>query len=182
MEWLVDDLIDADRASRNRLWLKTENHNLYDILRFAIETVQGQFDTKQQKLEFEDWSNREIRVDADYRRLAQVFGNLLGNASKFSPSQSVVEIGVAPGEKTVTVSIKDAGLGLKAEDKVRIFQMFEQAGNGQREGLGIGLALVKRLTELHGGSVTARSNGLGQGSIFEIALPIALPSNNMDIG
>jgi signal transduction histidine kinase len=93
-----------------------------------------------------------------------------------------VEIGVAPGEKTVTVSIKDAGLGLKAEDKVRIFQMFEQAGNGQREGLGIGLALVKRLTELHGGSVTARSNGLGQGSIFEIALPIALPSNNMDIG
>jgi signal transduction histidine kinase len=175
MEWLVDDLIDADRASRNMLRLKTDDHNLYDILRFSIETVQSQFDTKQQKLECEDWSNRDIPVHADYRRLAQVFVNLLGNASKFSPSQSVVEIGVAAGEKSVTVSIRDAGLGLKAEDTARIFQMFEQVENSQREGLGIGLALVKRLTELHSGGVTARSNGLGQGSIFEVSLPIALP-------
>jgi signal transduction histidine kinase len=175
MEWLVDDLIDADRASRNMLRLKTEAHNLYDILQFSIETVQSQFDTKQQKLECEDWSNRDIPVHADYRRLAQVFVNLLGNASKFSPSQSVVEIGVAAGEKSVTVSIRDAGLGLKAEDTARIFQMFEQVENSQREGLGIGLALVKRLTELHSGGVTARSNGLGQGSIFEVSLPIALP-------
>jgi signal transduction histidine kinase len=106
-----------------------------------------------------------------------VFGNLLGNASKFSPSQSVVQIGVAAGEKTVTVSIKDAGVGLKAEDMARIFQMFEQVESGQREGLGIGLALVKRLTELHGGGVTVHSNGLGQGSTFEIVLPIALSSN-----
>jgi signal transduction histidine kinase len=178
MEWLVDDLIDADRASRNRLRLKTEYHNLYDILQFSIETVQSQFDTKQQKLEFEDWSNHDIPVHADYRRLAQVFGNLLGNASKFSPPQSVVEIGVAAGEKTVTVSIRDAGLGLKSEDMVRIFQMFEQVENSQREGLGIGLALVKRLTELHGGGVTARSNGLDQGSIFEIVLPIARPGGH----
>jgi signal transduction histidine kinase len=177
MEWLVDHLIDADRASHNRLQLKTENCNLYDILRFSIETVQSQLDTKHQKLEFEDWSTSDIRVHADYRRLAQVFGNLLGNASKFSPSQSVVQIGVAAGEKTVTVSIKDAGVGLKAEDMARIFQMFEQVESGQREGLGIGLALVKRLTELHGGGVTVHSNGLGQGSTFEIVLPIALSSN-----
>lgn len=174
MEWLVDGLIDADRANRNKLWLKTENHNLYDILQFSVETVQGQFDAKQQKLEFEDWSNRELRVDADYRRLAQVFSNLLGNASKFSPPQSVVEINVACGEKTVRVSFKDAGLGLRAEDNGRIFQMFEQVGNGPHDGLGIGLALVKRLTELHGGEATAHSNGPGLGSIFEIALPIAL--------
>jgi signal transduction histidine kinase len=181
MEWLVNDLIDADRARRNMLSLKTENHNLYDILQFAIETVQGQFDAKQQKLEFDDWSNDEIRVNADNRRLAQVFSNLLGNASKFSPSQSVVAIGVTASEKTVTVSIKDAGLGLNAEDKDRIFQMFEQVENGRREGLGIGLALVKHFAELHGGEVSVRSDGLGHGSMFAITLPIALPGNYMDI-
>jgi signal transduction histidine kinase len=181
MEWLVEDLIDADRATRNMLQLKTENHNLYDILQFAIESVQGQFETKQQKLEFEDWSNREIRVRADYRRLAQVFGNLLGNASKFSPSQCAVDISVVADEKTVTVSIRDAGLGLRPEDTTRIFQMFEQVDNGRREGLGIGLALVQRLTELHGGVVAATSRGLGQGTIFTIALPIALHSTRASI-
>jgi signal transduction histidine kinase len=173
MEWLVEDLIDSDRVVRNMLRLKPENHNLYDILQFAVETVQGQFDNKQQRLEFENWSGRDIRVHADYRRLAQVFVNLLGNASKFSPPGSAVEISLAFDEKMVTVSVKDAGLGLKSDDTVRIFQMFEQVDHVQREGLGIGLALVKRLIELHGGTVAASSRGIGHGCIFDTVLPIA---------
>lgn len=172
MEWLVEDLIDADRAARNTLRLKPENRNLYDILQFAIETVQGQFDNKQQRLEFKDRTGREIRVHADYRRLAQVFVNLLGNASKFSAPESTVEISVTVDAKTVTVSVKDAGVGLKSDDTVRIFQMFEQVDNVQREGLGIGLALVRRLVELHGGTVAAYSRGIGHGSIFNVVLPI----------
>jgi signal transduction histidine kinase len=172
MEWLVEDLIDADRAARNMLRLKPEPRNLYDILQFAIETVQGQFDNKQQRLAFEDWSGREIPVHADHRRLVQVFVNLLGNASKFSPPGSTVEIGVAFDENLVTVSIQDAGVGLKSSDTDRIFQMFEQADNAQREGLGIGLALVKRLVELHGGTVAASSRGIGHGSTFTAVLPI----------
>lgn len=177
MEWLVEGLIDADRATRNGLQLKTENHNLFDVLQFAIETVQDRFEAKQQTLEFDDWSSRETRINADYRRLTQVFGNLLGNASKFSPVRSAVKIDVAADETTVTISIKDAGIGLKSEDTIRIFQMFEQVDNGQRGGLGIGLALVQRLTALHGGVATASSAGPGLGSVFRITLPIALPGD-----
>jgi GAF domain-containing protein len=136
MEWLVEDLIDADRAARNMLRLKPENYNLYDILQFAIETVQGQFNNKLQRLEFEDWSGRDLQVHADYRRLAQVFVNLLGNASKFSPPGSPVQISVTFDEQMVAVLVKDTGLGLKCDDTVRIFQMFEQVDNVQREGLG----------------------------------------------
>jgi signal transduction histidine kinase len=173
MEWLVEDLIDADRAARNMLRLKPEPHNLYDILRFAVETVQGQFDKKQQRLAFADWSGGDIPVHADHRRLVQVFVNLLGNASKFSPPESVVEIGVTVDEQLVTVSVKDAGVGLESDDTDRIFQMFEQVDNVQREGLGIGLALVKRLVELHGGSVAASSRGKGHGCTFTTVLPIS---------
>lgn len=172
MEWLLEDLSDADRAARNLLLLVPGSHNLYEILRFAIETVQGKFEKRNQTLDFGGWPQQEIFVVGDFRRLTQVFVNVLGNASKFSPNGSVVLVRVDCKDLMVTVSVEDAGIGLRSEDSARIFQMFEQVQNTQCEGLGIGLALVKRLVELHGGSVGVRSPGIGQGSVFDINLPV----------
>jgi signal transduction histidine kinase len=171
MEWLVEDLIDADRASRNVLQLKREEHNLYAILQFALESVQAQIEKKHQHVSCEDWSSRELLVNADNRRMAQAFINLLANASKFSAPGTTLAIDVTQSQNGIEVSFKDEGVGLRAEDLPRIFQMFEQVETTSREGLGIGLALVKRVVELHGGIVTATSPGIGQGSIFSVSLP-----------
>jgi signal transduction histidine kinase len=179
MEWLVEDLIDADRAARNALQLKREDHNLYDILQFAIEGVQAHIDKKQQKVRGDDWSGLELPVNADYRRLAQVFINLLGNASKFSAPGTTITVSVTHSEQLVEVAIEDEGVGLQASDLTRIFQMFEQVDSDAREGLGIGLALVKRLVELHGGTVSAASRGIGQGSVFSLSLPKQQPATDI---
>jgi signal transduction histidine kinase len=171
MEWLVEDLIDADRAARNSLRLKREDHNLYAILQFAMESVQAHIEKKHQKISLQDCSSRELPVNADNRRLAQVFINLLANASKFSASGSTITVDVTQSESVIKVSVKDEGVGLRAEDMTRIFQMFEQVESASREGLGVGLALVKRVVELHDGTVTATSPGIGLGSVFSVTLP-----------
>jgi signal transduction histidine kinase len=171
MEWLVEDIIDADRAARNSLQLEREDHNLYEILQFAVESVQGQIEKKRQKVSFEDWSDRELPVNADYRRLAQVFINLLGNSSKFSGPGTTITVSVTQSDDVIDVSFKDEGVGLREEDLTRIFQMFEQVESASREGLGIGLALVKRVVELHGGTAIANSRGIDQGSVFSVRLP-----------
>jgi signal transduction histidine kinase len=171
MEWLVEDLIDADRAARNSLQLEREDHNLYEILQFAVESVQGQIEKKHQKVSVEDWSDRELPVNADYRRLAQVFINLLGNSSKFSGPGTTITVSVTQSDDVIDVSFKDEGVGLREEDLTRIFQMFEQVESASREGLGIGLALVKRVVELHGGTAIANSRGIDQGSVFSVRLP-----------
>jgi CheY-like chemotaxis protein/anti-sigma regulatory factor (Ser/Thr protein kinase) len=117
-----------------------------------------------------------IPLDADPNRLAQVVGNLLANAAKYTPENGTITLAVQREEDVAVLRVTDNGIGIAAHALPNLFQMFRQGRNGAslaQEGLGIGLHLVKHLTEMHGGSVTAESGGPGQGSIFTLRLPVA---------
>ncbi len=119
--------------------------------------------------------DRAATVYGDPARLVQLFGNLIGNASKFTPEGCRIEVVARVHGRSVVTSIKDSGIGLAAHELVRIFEPFTQLENPierSNTGLGIGLALVKQLVEMHGGDIEARSEGLGQGSEFVVTLPL----------
>jgi signal transduction histidine kinase len=173
MEWLVEDLIDAERVTRDALSVTRKRHSLVDILRTSVETMSGQFTAKRQELQLEIDIPLDLAIDADSRRMVQVFNNLLCNAAKYSPEGTVVILRAEVRQDMVEVAIEDQGIGIKTEDLPNIFQMFKRLDAAAGEGLGIGLALVKRVIELHGGQVGARSPGPGAGSTFTVKLPLS---------
>jgi len=115
-----------------------------------------------------------VWLEADADRLAQVINNLLNNAARYTPAGGRITLTVEACAEDVVVSVADTGIGLRSEDLPRVFEMFEQVAESGGGGLGIGLALVRRLVDLHGGSVEARSAGPGHGSEFRVRLPRAL--------
>jgi signal transduction histidine kinase len=175
MALLLDDLLDIARITQGKLRLKKERVALSNVLDAAIEAARPKLDGKNHHLSV-SLPAEAISLDADPLRLAQILSNLLINAAKYSNPGGHIEVQAMRGAGTLSVSVKDNGLGIAPESIGGIFEMFSQIEGveGRSEGgLGIGLALVKGLAELHDGTVEARSVGLGQGSEFIVRLPFA---------
>ncbi len=179
---LVDDLLDISRITRDRLELRIEPVKMSKVISSALETVQPLLEAERQVVRVQ-MPNRPLSLFGDPHRLAQVFANLLGNASKFSPAGSTIDLLVEVGRETVSVSVRDAGVGIQPEQLRNIFEMFTQVdGSVERShgGLGIGLTLARRLVEMHGGTLSATSAGPGEGSEFVVSLPLAIVEEPAD--
>jgi PAS domain S-box-containing protein len=182
MALLLDDLLDVSRITRGKLELRRERVQLAAVVETALETVRPLFDERRQALTLELPADA-VSLHADPLRLAQIVSNLLTNAAKYSEPGGRVVLSAAREGDRVAISVKDAGIGIERELLPRVFDMFSQVkGTLDRAegGLGIGLALVKGLADLHGGSVEARSDGLGKGAEFIVRLP--LPAGAEGIG
>ena len=171
---LVDDLLDINRINTGKLELKKTRNILNLILKDAVETCNSLLESKSHTLKILG-SDEDIFIEADSLRLTQVFSNLLNNAAKYSNNGGRITLSVDRDEMAVTVSVKDEGLGIDAQDLPYIFDMFSQAKTNHLKGsggLGIGLSLVHGLVQLHSGTVTAKSGGAGKGSEFTVRLPL----------
>jgi signal transduction histidine kinase/CheY-like chemotaxis protein len=172
---LVDDLLDASRISHGKLRLVAEVVRLAAVIEAAADANRALVRASGAHLRV-SLPVHDVWIAGDPVRLAQVFGNLLDNAAKFSRPGGIVELSVRPNEDgtQVAVTVRDAGAGIAAAQIGSIFDLFtqgEQTLASDRTGLGIGLSVVRRLTELHGGSVAVRSDGIAQGSEFVVTLP-----------
>jgi PAS domain S-box-containing protein len=173
MTRLIDDLLDIARITGNKLELRRQPVEIAQILRVAVETSRPLIDARGQELVVNGPVDGGI-VDGDLTRLAQVVSNLLNNASKFTPSGGRIQISASRQGSDAVFTVRDSGIGIARTALPRIFDMFAQGDHGteRAQGLGIGLTLVKRLTEMHGGSVRAHSDGIGTGSEFEVRIPM----------
>ena len=175
---LVDDLLDVTRIARNKLALQRSRLELGQLVRRTLEDYRPIFESAGVYLELEA-APGPVHVHADGQRMAQVVGNLLHNAAKFTPrgGRVVVKVAADAAGGRAMVTVADTGLGLTPEMTAYVFEAFMQAEEGleRREGgLGLGLALVKGVVELHGGEVSVSSAGPGQGSRFVVRLPLDL--------
>jgi signal transduction histidine kinase len=174
MTRIIDDLMDVSRISQGKIELRPELVSLADVLRSAVESSRSLIEEGGHKFTFVVPSETTI-VQADRIRMAQVFINLLNNAAKYTDRGGSIEVTTQLLENSVVVSVKDTGIGIAPDKLSSVFEMFSQveaALTRSRGGLGIGLALTKRLAEMQGGNVEARSGGIGQGSEFLVSLPV----------
>ena len=170
---LVDDLLDMSRISRGRIELRRDRVALAPIISQAVEATRALYRSMNHELTV-TLPQRPVYIDADPARLAQVVGNLLNNACKFTDSGGHVWLTVEQAGAQVIIRVEDNGIGIAPDQLSHLFDMFTQVDTSverSRDGLGIGLTLVKTLVEMHGGTVEARSAGLGRGSEFIIRLP-----------
>ena len=170
---LVDDLLDVSRITRGKINVSREPLELKKVVESALETVQPLIAEKAHHLELEVPAE-SLRVEGDLTRLTQLVGNLLANAAKYTDSGGRIGLAVSARGPWAEIRVRDSGIGIPSEQLPRIFELFAQvdrAGERARGGLGIGLALVRRLVELHGGTVSVRSDGPGRGSEFLVRLP-----------
>ncbi len=171
---LVDDLLDVSRISRGVVELVRGPVALQTVIVHALDTVAPQISARRLTLTTE-LPPAPVMVEGDLTRLAQVVGNLLNNAAKFTPPDGHIGLTVRAEGGEAVIQVRDDGQGMAAELLPRVFDLFSQAsraGGRTHGGLGIGLYLVRRLVELHGGSITAASPGPGQGSVFTARLPM----------
>jgi PAS domain S-box-containing protein len=171
---LIDDLLDISRITRGKLQLRKERIALAAAIQSAVEAARPALDSQAHELTVTLPSD-PLFLDADPTRLAQVISNLLNNASKFTDKGGHIWVTAERQGSEVVVSVRDTGIGIAAEHLPRLFEMFSQvtpALERSQGGLGIGLALVRGLVELHGGSIEARSAGPGKGSEFTVRLPV----------
>jgi PAS domain S-box-containing protein len=172
---LVDDLLDVSRIIRGRIELRKEPVELATILRRAIETLRLNFDHQQQSLVVSA-PKESIWLHADPVRLVQVVGNVLNNASKYTDRGGRIELSAERAGGEAVIRVRDNGVGIEPELLPKVFDLFTQASRSldrSQGGLGIGLTLVRSLVEMHGGTVSAHSEGPGRGSEFMIRLPAA---------
>jgi signal transduction histidine kinase/CheY-like chemotaxis protein len=170
---LVDDLLDVSRITRGKVDLQLEPVDLNFVLARAVEATRPLIEAHRHRLIMTQPS-RPVWVTADLTRMTQVVGNLLTNAAKYSEDEGRIELTLEENGEA-TVRVRDRGVGIAAEMLPRVFDLFTQAGrtlDRSDGGLGIGLTLVRSLVELHGGTVSASSAGLGRGSEFVVRLPI----------
>jgi PAS domain S-box-containing protein len=170
---LVDDLLDISRIIRGRIELHRERIDLSAVVRRAVETAQPVIDAHGHVLEV-SLPAEPVYVVGDLIRLAQVVSNLLGNAAKYSAKHGRIRVAMVRENGEAAVRVEDEGEGIAPELLPRIFELFVQGEHTlarSQGGLGIGLTLVRRLVEMHGGTVAAESRGRGQGSRFTIRLP-----------
>ncbi len=171
---LVDDLLDMSRITSGKLAVRKQTVDLASVVQSAVDTARPLFDDRKQTLNIE-LPGQPVYLQADPVRLAQVFANLLNNAAKFSEPGGGVTLSARVLGPTVHVEVRDHGVGMTADVLPRIFEMFAQGNSSldyAQTGLGVGLALAKRLVELHGGTIVASSHGMGQGSVFTVTLPV----------
>lgn len=171
---LVDDLLDVGRIATGKIRIRRERVSVAEVVVASIEAAQAASDARGQRLQVL-MPGEPLAVAGDVDRLAQVFSNLLSNAVKYTGPGGLVEVSMARDAQQAVVSVRDTGIGIPAADAARIFDLFAQIPAHQVHatgGLGIGLALVRQLVELHGGSVGVASDGAGRGSTFTVRLPL----------
>jgi PAS domain S-box-containing protein len=171
---LVDDLLDVARITRGKIELKTEAVDLKTVATMALETCAAQVEGSGHTLVVE-LPAEPIELDADVTRLVQVLSNLLNNAAKYTPVGGTITLAARREDGEAVLSVSDTGVGIARESLGAVFEMFSQVRSSldrAQGGLGIGLSLVRRLVELHGGRVTAASPGPGCGSTFTVRLPL----------
>ena len=174
MARLLDDLLDVGRITNEKLELRKQRIALTTVVDAAMETSRSLIERSRHRFEVV-LPQEPVYVDADPIRLAQIFSNLLNNAAKYTNPGGRIALEVAREGDHIEVSVADSGIGIAPEDLPNVFDIFAQAGRGREHaqgGLGIGLFLVKTLTEMHGGSVRAESAGPGNGSRFVVRLPV----------
>jgi signal transduction histidine kinase/CheY-like chemotaxis protein len=176
MTRLLDDLLDVSRIAHKKLELRKVRVELTAVVETAVETSRPLIDANHHQLTV-TLPAESIYLEADPIRLAQVFSNLLNNAAKYMEKGGQISLTAERQGSDVAISIKDTGIGIAADALPLIFEMFSQATPAlerSQGGLGIGLSLVKGLVELHSGTIEARSDGLGQGSMFAVYLPLVV--------
>jgi PAS domain S-box-containing protein len=172
---LVDDLLDVSRVAQGKIALQIEPLDLAAVVRDAAEAMRPALLQRRHELVLD--LEEPLAIAADRQRLGQILENLLGNAVKYTPEGGRIAVSAAREPDAAVIRVRDTGIGIAAEMLPRIFELFVQADNSldrAQGGLGIGLALVNRLTQLHGGSVTVHSEGLSRGSEFVVRLPLGL--------
>jgi signal transduction histidine kinase len=179
---LIDDLLDVSRLISGKLRLEVREVDVARLVRDAVSIVQPAADAKSLRLEAAlDPEAGTIAADPD--RLQQILWNLLANAIKFTPFGGRVVVSVRRRGRTIEITVRDSGSGIATDFLPHVFDRFRQGdASAQRShgGLGLGLAIVRHLVELHGGTVTAESAGAGQGATFRITLPIKQPAASGD--
>jgi PAS domain S-box-containing protein len=171
---LVDDLLDVSRITSGKMALQKAAVELSTVIAAAIETCRPAIEGARHALAV-DLPGESLLVHADFVRLAQVVSNLLNNAARYTSEGGRLELKVRREGREAVISLADNGIGIAPEVLPRIFEMFMQGGRdprGAQSGLGIGLALAKRLVELHGGTIEARSGGVDRGAQFTVRLPV----------
>jgi signal transduction histidine kinase len=171
---LVDDLAELSRITQNKLTLQLALTDLLQALQSSVEEHRAELAAKKQELVI-DIPDHPIILLGDAVRLSQVFGNLLANAVRYTPPRGRISITIRESGGIASIMFKDTGEGIEPKDLERIFDLFVQVAP-HRTGLGIGLALVQRIVQMHGGSITADSSGRGGGSTFTVRLPLAAPA------
>jgi signal transduction histidine kinase len=172
---LIDDLIDVSRISRGLITLQRDQVELGAVVARAVETVKPVIDEQRHTLKV-SLPDQTVTLQGDETRLAQVIGNLLHNAAKYTEPGGHIALTVSHGNGRAQIRVRDNGVGIAPADLPKLFELFTQVGQGAgqtRSGLGIGLALVRRLVEMHGGTVHATSDGPSQGCEFVVTLPLA---------
>jgi CheY-like chemotaxis protein len=172
---LVDDLLDINRISQNKIFLKKEQVELNEIIKLALLDNEQQFRGKSIRLNVESAS--ALYIEADALRLTQVIGNLLHNAAKYTGQGDLITVTISHDENTneAVITVQDTGSGIEPECMDNLFEPFTQCDASLDRsfgGLGLGLAIVKRIVELHDGRVEAYSEGRGKGARFTITLPL----------
>lgn len=170
---LLDDMLDMSRVAKNKLSIRKERFDLVKLVRKVVASSIPRLAERRQKLVLEH-PDDPLEIDGDPVRLEQVVTNLITNASKFSDEGDTVTVAVRAGAGA-EIAVRDEGVGIDPSAQDKIFDPFQQVEEGERtrKGIGIGLALVKSLVELHGGSVAVESEGRGRGSEFTVRLPLA---------
>jgi signal transduction histidine kinase len=173
---LVDDLLDVSRIARGKIVVVSERVSVRDVIAVAVETVQPLLEQKGQQLSVEA-GDASLLVRGDPVRLAQVVGNLLHNAAKYTGEGGRIALNARATDGFAEITVRDSGIGISSESMPHIFELFTQIPSERVNtggGLGIGLALVRALVQLHGGEIRADSAGLDQGSEFTVCLPLFL--------
>ena len=180
---LVDDLLDVSRISQGKVELRRQRVDVVDAVRAAVETSRPLIAAGRHELTVQLPPAGELVVEADLTRLTQVIANLMNNAAKYTPDRGRITVAAErSGAAEALVQVHDSGVGIPAEMLPRVFDLFAQVDRSldrAQGGLGIGLALVRKLVEMHGGRVQAHSEGLNRGSTFSIRLPLLAPSTRL---
>ena len=169
---LIDDLLDLTRIARGKLQLQLQDADVHQLLHHAIEIVRADVDCRHLQLSIVTDAKLH-KVNVDPPRLQQVLWNILRNACKFTSEHGVISVRTYnPSPRSISIAITDNGIGIEPRFLKKIFEAFEQLET-RREGLGLGLAISKALIEMHGGTITAQSEGTGKGATFTVTLPLA---------
>jgi PAS domain S-box-containing protein len=173
---LVDDLLDVGRISAGKVQLRRTRADLREVLARSIEASQALLDLHHHELHLDD-SMEPLFVHGDFDRLTQIFSNLISNAAKYTDDRGHITLKIRREAGEAVVQVSDTGIGIPAEELPHVFDLFSQVSAHQgrtADGLGIGLSLVKRLIDIHGGEVKVESAGLGKGAAFTVRLPLML--------
>jgi signal transduction histidine kinase len=171
---LIEDLLDVARLISGKLELDIQQIELAELIDHSIDSLRLAAEIKNINIDFSDRPEDPCIIEGDRNRLVQVFSNLIENGIKFSDRDSKITITMLPCDREATVFIRDEGIGISKGFLPAVFERFRQdeKGGQQNAGLGLGLAIVRNLVELHSGSVAVTSEGEGKGSEFTVTLPL----------